>query len=60
MYKYLGSILDVAGLVGSIDKIEMEGADRYYPAHIEVKGKTADGEAFEIYMKVGEKLRGDS
>lgn len=60
MYKYLGSILDVAALVGSIDKIEMDGADLYYPAHIAVKGNTADGEAFEIYMKVGEKLRGDS
>ena len=60
MYKYLGSVLDVAALVGEIEKIEMEGADRYYPAHIEVTGKTADGDAFEIYMKVGEKLRGDS
>lgn len=60
MYRFLGSTLDVAGMVGPIDKIEMEGADRYYPAHIEVKGTTKEGEAFEIYMKVGDKLRADS
>lgn len=60
MYKFLGSILDVAGLVGKITKIEMEGADRYYPAHIEVKGTCDDGSPFEIYMKVGEKLCADS
>lgn len=60
MYKYLGSILDVAGLVGAITKIEMDVADRYYPAHIEVNGITEDGSPFEIYMKVGEKLRADS
>lgn len=60
MYKFLGSILDVAGMVGSIDKIEMEGAGHYYPAHIEVKGTTKEGEAFEIYMKVGERVRADS
>lgn len=60
MYKYLGSILDVACLVGNITKIEMEGADRYYPAHIEARGTTEDGKPFEIYMKVGEKLHADS
>lgn len=60
MYKFLGRILDVADVVGSIDTIEMEGADRYYPAHIEVKGITKEGETYEIYMKVGEKLHADS
>ena len=60
MYKFLGSILDVASLVGAITEIEMEGADRKYPEHIEVKGTTEDGSPYEIYMKVGEKLRADS
>lgn len=60
MYKYLGSILDVATVIGEVTKIEMDGADRYSPAHIEVKGTTEDGSPYEIYMKVGEKLRADS
>lgn len=60
MYKFLGSVLDVAIEIGEINKIEMEGADRYYPAHIEVGGTTKDGDKFEIYLKVGEKLHADT
>ena len=47
-------------MVGEITRIEMEDADRYYPAHIEVRGTAEDGSPFEIHMKVGEKLSADS
>lgn len=60
MYKYLGAMLDTATLVGKIVKIDMDEANSYYPAGIEIKGKLESGENFILELTVGERKRDDS
>lgn len=60
MYKFLGSLLDAANLVGEVKDIELHEANVYWPGRIELEGITSSGEKFEMQLKVGEPLGGNS
>ena len=60
MYKYLGSLLDVATLVGEVKDVELHEANEYWPGRIELEGVTPDGKKFEMQLKVGEPIARNS
>lgn len=53
MYKFLGSLLDAATLVGEVKDIELHEANEYWPGRIDLEGVTPEGDKFEIQLKVG-------
>lgn len=60
MEKYLNNVIGLAKNFGAIKNFSMEEASKYFPARFEVEGITPEGEAFEIEVRVGEKLHEDS
>lgn len=56
MNKYLKRAVEFAQTVGAIDSVNMEPANKWFPPHIELAGKTPDGKSFSVTVNVGDPL----
>lgn len=54
MYKFLGSMLDIASLIGAIDYIHMSQKTLYCDDCITIRGKMENGKEFELELNVRE------
>lgn len=56
MNKYLRNAVEFAQTIGTIDIVKMEPANKWFPPHIELAGKTPDGKSFSVTINVGDPL----
>ena len=55
MYKFLGAMLDAAGLVGDIEPVRQTVKGQYTGDEIRITGNTEDGRVYELELTVHEK-----
>lgn len=53
--KYMWSLVAAAKQIGSVASFNMEEANNYLPARIEITGKTEDSQKFKLELTVGDK-----
>ena len=56
MNNYLRRTVEFAQSIGAIDIVNMEPANKWFPKHIEVGGKTPDGKSFTFNLSMGDPL----
>ena len=56
MNKYLRKAVVFAQGIGAIDSVSMEPANKWFPPHIELAGKTPDGKSFSVTISMGDPL----
>ena len=56
MNKYLRKSVEFAQTIGAIDNVSMEPANKWFPPHIELAGKTPEGKSFSVTINVGDPL----
>ena len=56
MNKYLRKTVEFAQTFGVIDGGSIEPANKWFPPHIEMFGKTPDGKSFRVTINVGDPL----
>lgn len=56
MNKYLRKSVEFAQTIGTVDSVSMEPANKWFPPHIELGGKTPEGKSFLVTVNVGDPL----